>query len=321
MSLVHTYLAVIAQGMDLVAEAPSLGEPAGTAARELVALHNVYFGKTSFSGKQRAAVDAARRTGKSLDALRIIEKHARMLKKVAEKWQLREELCALHADEARFDEVGKKKTYRPAKPPAEGVKVRRGQKNWTLLVTGSSEVIADIAGAMGETIESAKDCVFGEGSSPASRTTNVIITLDELTEVVHGRGDEVTLRMTNGAEITGARLVESLLSETGLATIVHPYEGPVNLYRTQRFASDKQRLMALAENPICAWPGCNKPGEECQIHHLDAWRLGGNTNPSNLATLCRYHNGVNEDDPSVPSKRGRVIRNLGRIVWRPPWSS
>ncbi len=38
------------------------------------------------------------------------------------------------------------------------------------------------------------------------------------------------------------------------ATLVHPHEGPVNLYLTKRFANRKQRLMAGAENPTCAWP-------------------------------------------------------------------
>ncbi|MDU7512557.1 MAG: HNH endonuclease signature motif containing protein, partial [Corynebacterium sp.] len=103
-------------------------------------------------------------------------------------------------------------------------------------------------------------------------------------------------------------------------TLVHPYEGAVNLYRTERMASEKQRLMAAAENPVCPWPACNYPADKCQVHHLQAWRHGGETNMSNLATCCPYHNGVNDDDPNAPPVRGRLVRRRGRVVWQPPWA-
>ncbi len=58
--------------------------------------------------------------------------------------------------------------------------------------------------------------------------------IDELDEILSGVGEEITLRLTNGAEISGAQLVEKRLAECGLVTLVHPYEGAVNLYRTSR---------------------------------------------------------------------------------------
>ena len=101
---------------------------------------------------------------------------------------------------------------------------------------------------------------------------------------------------------------------------VHPYEGAVNLYRTERMANEKQRLMAAAENPVCPWAECNYPADKCQVHHLQAWRHGGDTNMANLATCCPYHNGVNDDDPNAPPVRGRLVRRRGRVVWQPPWA-
>ncbi|QPK80265.1 HNH endonuclease [Corynebacterium lizhenjunii] len=148
--------------------------------------------------------------------------------------------------------------------------------------------------------------------------TNVIIRLEDLDKIIHGHGEEITVELTNGARMTGAQLVARKLAEIGLITLVHPFTGPVNLY-TARSASYKQRLMAWAEHPTCAWPGCNKPAEESQIHHIRRHKDNGLTEPSNLVPLCKYHNGTNDDDPTKPTGRGIIDRINGRIVWFPPW--
>ena len=114
----------------------------------------------------------------------------------------------------------------------------------------------------------------------------MIITLDQLTDILNDDGDDVLLKMTNGATITGAELVTRMLADIGLVTLVHPVEGPINLYRLSRFANYKQRLMAMAENPTCPWDGCHHPADTAQIHHLKAWTHGGNTNPKNLTVAC-----------------------------------
>lgn len=131
---------------------------------------------------------------------------------------------------------------------------------------------------------------------------------------------DVVVQLTNGATMTGAELVRRAFTEHGYVTLIHPVEGPVNLYRTSRFASAKQRLMAAAENPVCPWPECHYPADECQVHHLNAWKNGGETNPGNLTIACPYHNGVNDDDPNAPPLRGHLARVNGTIRWLPPWA-
>ncbi|MER0105343.1 HNH endonuclease signature motif containing protein [Corynebacterium sp. KPL2895] len=131
---------------------------------------------------------------------------------------------------------------------------------------------------------------------------------------------DVVVQLTNGATMTGAELVRRAFTEHGYVTLIHPVEGPVNLYRTSRFASAKQRLMAAAENPVCPWPECRYPADECQVHHLNAWKNGGETNPRNLTIACPYHNGVNDDDPNAPPLRGHLARINGTIRWLPPWA-
>ncbi|MGO3830389.1 MAG: HNH endonuclease signature motif containing protein, partial [Corynebacterium casei] len=91
--------------------------------------------------------------------------------------------------------------------------------------------------------------------------------------------------------------------------------GPVNLYEA-RFASGKQRILAIAENLVCPWPDCKVPADRCLVHHIDAHKNGGQTNPSNLSALCSYHNGVNDDGARARRReksRGRMMRHRSKV--------
>jgi len=66
-----------------------------------------------------------------------------------------------------------------------------------------------------------------------------------------------------GAELVNAAM-EGALGDKLDVGLVHPAEGPVNLYET-RFASDKLRTLARAEGLVCPWPGCNVPADRCQL--------------------------------------------------------
>ncbi|WP_080719910.1 HNH endonuclease signature motif containing protein [Corynebacterium sp. HMSC058E07] len=123
---------------------------------------------------------------------------------------------------------------------------------------------------------------------------------------------------TAGPTGTGAAGAAAGVGGTGLKdgdyiTLIAPEQGPVNLYRVRRLASRKQRRMLEAETTRCSWPGCGRPANECQVHHLQEFAKGGETNPENMALLCAYHNGVNGQHG-----RGRMARVSGRVTWLPP---
>jgi hypothetical protein len=44
----------------------------------------------------------------------------------------------------------------------------------------------------------------------------------------------------------------------------------------------------------CCFPGCDRPVEQCQAHHVIPWAKGGHTRLSNLMLLCAHHHGVVE---------------------------
>lgn len=123
---------------------------------------------------------------------------------------------------------------------------------------------------------------------------------------------DIVIQLSNGAKITGHELIERELAEEGLVMLVDRVKGPVELHRTQRVASEKQRIMASGEQPTCAWDRCLCGADYSQIHHIKEWRKGGETNPENLTPLCKYHNAIN----GLPG-RGRIVRENGKIKWVP----
>lgn len=323
------YFEALGRGIDLVAECSQccvqdleqMGACSHDAA-ELVELYAVYFGPTPYTAKQRTAVGAARRNGHALSTLRRIEGFARRVKGKLAAWNLRVELCATPAE--RIAAVGRRRLREMRKPREYSERaVLRQHSNGlaTLTVTGNALEMTDAFKAIDQQKpgESFIACMLGEAEAARTRvTTMAVLRLEDYGTILRGEGDDILVRTTGGAVVTGAQLVERACADHGLITTISRVDGPVDLYRSSRFASTKQRTMLAAEHPTCAWPGCGVPAENCQFHHLTPWSLGGETNVSNLVTLCHYHNGINEDDPNAPPRRGRLARVGGKVTWQPP---
>ncbi|WP_235923107.1 HNH endonuclease signature motif containing protein [Corynebacterium lizhenjunii] len=135
-----------------------------------------------------------------------------------------------------------------------------------------------------------------------------------------GSAGDIIVRANNGARMTGKELAERILLKHGFVAILSRVHGPVDVYRMERFATDKQRLLLAAESPECAWLDCHVPFDKCQVHHITSWADGGETNIKNLTVLCPHHNGANEDHPpgGVPIHRGRMVRVGGQVAWQSP---
>ncbi|MDN6199789.1 MAG: HNH endonuclease, partial [Corynebacterium flavescens] len=100
------YFAQLSRGVDLVAECSGLSAPdlekmgaSAQDAAELLSLHAIYFGPTPYTGKQRSAIDAARRNGHCLSTLRQIESFTDRVKVQLGAWNLRVELCATPSEQ------------------------------------------------------------------------------------------------------------------------------------------------------------------------------------------------------------------------------
>ncbi|BCN83083.1 HNH endonuclease signature motif containing protein [Prescottella equi] len=101
-----------------------------------------------------------------------------------------------------------------------------------------------------------------------------------------GDKDIAHLPHTGPLSIATAR---RLACDCHLTPIVMDDGVPLNLGRTSRTVSKKQRRALIARDHGCAFPGCGTPPAHCEGHHIKHWADGGPTDLDNLVLLCRYH--------------------------------
>lgn len=124
-----------------------------------------------------------------------------------------------------------------------------------------------------------------------------------------------TMATTDGAIVNIRDVVNERLARTGWAAVtgttdddpVIPLVGALVKVHN-RVASAPQRMAAILETLVCAWPGCSIAASKCQIHHIKAYARGGLTTGVNLTALCKTHNGENDDNPSH-HVHGRIERD------------
>lgn len=283
-------------------------------AKDLLAARDMLYGVTRFRRYQRAVRSAAARLKHPLAVLRVIATTTARIEDEGARWRLRAELIK-HKLPARAIRSLANKRIRQVQP-----KVREENVHYTnfrdgkarLTITADSTTIADLRAHVRE-IDDVKKLLGDEGTLDQTKGhVTIVMTVDEYTQVMRGEGDEVRLRMTNGAVINGADLFNRALGDYLNGVLFKRGVGPINAYRTERLANEMQRVIAHAENPTCAWDGCNIPATECQIHHLVAWDSGGFTNAQNLATACKFHNAIN-DDKRIGTGRGYLARRDGVV--------
>ena len=332
---------------DLVSSVMSL-----KTARKYTHLATVLFGPADSPKMQRDAVALAEERELSIEYLEMVNKHAKKLKTRGAAWRLRAELIAYEGTLDEVDAHGKKRVTEEGgdKQKQRGVRVGRAIDGLrTISITDTQRRITDLEKTLDAAITNADqprseallepfwELLEGNGTGlikPEYRTV-IAIGLDDFAKVSCGKGDDVIIGLSDGTTMTGAEFInaamEGSLGDKLYVGLFHPTAGPVNLYET-RFASDKLRTLAMAENLVCPWPNCNVPADRCQVHHIDAHKNGGYTKPSNLTMLCKYHNGVNDDgDPGNPgpqkrkdkrgkgkASRGRMRRHRGKIRLHTP---
>jgi hypothetical protein len=64
---------------------------------------------------------------------------------------------------------------------------------------------------------------------------------------------------------------------------------PLEVGRANRVVAPAQRSALVVRDGGCVFPGCDRPQEWCEGHHLRHWLAGGPTDLGNLVLLCRAH--------------------------------
>lgn len=102
--------------------------------------------------------------------------------------------------------------------------------------------------------------------------------------------------------------IERHLCDAALCfTVVH--EGEVLMSgREQRTFSGPRRRALTIRHGHCEFPGCDRPAQWCEGHHLLPWILGKRTVPAEGCLLCVFHHRL------VHEGGWRVVREAGEIV-------
>ena len=103
-------------------------------------------------------------------------------------------------------------------------------------------------------------------------------------------GDLDVGRSTVGRGHTVDRATAQCLScDALIRPLVRDADGrAVDLGRSQRLVSDKQRRLLAHRDAGCRFPGCSND-RFVDAHHVVHWSLGGRTDMANLLLLCRRH--------------------------------
>lgn len=118
----------------------------------------------------------------------------------------------------------------------------------------------------------------------------------------------------DGGTIPLEEAINLRLANTGWVCWTSMENGKANLKLItpiirERFSRGTHRLGVMLETLVCA--RCNMPATRCQAHHINAYHYHPQTEHdwNDLTNACRYHNGINDDDPAKPPKNGRMERD------------
>jgi hypothetical protein len=77
--------------------------------------------------------------------------------------------------------------------------------------------------------------------------------------------------------------------DASVVTLIEDEDGePLNVGRKTRVISAPLRRLLTARDKGCRFPGCCN-ARYIDMHHIKHWANGGETKPSNLLSLCRFH--------------------------------
>jgi len=135
------------------------------------------------------------------------------------------------------------------------------------------------------------------------------------------------VRSPDGQPLVSATALRRMC-EASVMVMAHRGGRPVDLGRSVRHASVRQRrLLAERDGGCCRFPSCTQR-HRLIPHHVDWWSRGGGTDLDNLVLLCRaHHRAVHEVGYTVValgdgrfrfgSPSGRELRLSGRIAAPP----
>jgi len=142
------------------------------------------------------------------------------------------------------------------------------------------------------------------GGAPAT----VLLTLT-LEQVEAGTGVATT---AHGGRISVPQALRIAAEADIVPVVVGDAGGVLGYGLTRRTASTGQRRALAARDRGCSFPGCDRPPDWCETHHVTPWVDGGRTDLLNLTLVCGFHHREHR-------KRGWTCQLTDGVpYWRPP---
>ena len=112
----------------------------------------------------------------------------------------------------------------------------------------------------------------------------VLIGHDTLKDAVHGAGHTLT------GDVLSPQAVRKLACDASIIPIVLGSSGqPLDVGRTKRLVTPAILAALWVRDRRCTYPGCGRPPQWCDAHHVRHWIDAGPTSLTNLTLLCAYH--------------------------------
>ena len=112
--------------------------------------------------------------------------------------------------------------------------------------------------------------------------------------------------------ILGPRAARELTCGADVTPVwLDPAGRPLDVGRTTRLATARQRRALEVRDGGCSFPGCDAPASWCQAHHIVHWADGGPTDLANLALVCGHHHRFIHAHHIT----GRVTTDGSRVQW------
>jgi hypothetical protein len=114
---------------------------------------------------------------------------------------------------------------------------------------------------------------------------HVVVTADDLTS---GLG---YAHLEGAPEAVSIDTTRRLACSAGLIGLLFHRDGrPLDVGRSQRLFTERQRIALAARDGGCRFPGCTRPPSYCEAHHIDHWmRDRGSTDVDRGILLCKHH--------------------------------
>ena len=95
--------------------------------------------------------------------------------------------------------------------------------------------------------------------------------------------------LDTGTTLTPAETRKLACDAAIIPAILNTHSVPLDLGRTRRLITGALRKALILRDKGCTWPGCDRPPQWCQGHHVQPWSHGGETSLTTAIMICEFH--------------------------------